>query len=691
MLMRLRLAIASLAALAAGSGAAIADEGMWPFNAIPADRIRASLGFAPDQAWLDKVQKSVVRLDRGCSGSVVSRNGLVLTNHHCISGCLQALSSPGNDLLDGGFVSPRREDERICPGAETSILQSITDVTDRVKAATAEVTGAQVSAARAAVIAAIESERCGDDRNRRCEVVDLYRGGRYALYEYDRYGDVRIAFAPESRAASFGGDPDNFNFPRYAFDMALLRLYRDGRPATFDAPLKLDPSGPEAGEAVFVTGHPGSTERLLTVAQLEFQRDHFLPWRVEYQAQLRGHLLAESTKGEEEARQVANALFGVENSTKVFKGRRAALAEPAFFASKVADEKILRDKLASDARLRARFGDPFADMQKVMGDQSRLWLPYEMLEARYGAGSVLLLDARRLVRAAAEQGKPDNQRLPEFTTSRRATLERTLLAEATVNPVLEKLEIAFWLNKTREYLGAGHPAVKALFGARSADQIAQEIVERSQLSNPVFRKRLWENPSLIASSTDPAIVLTRQADAAARAARSSYEGVVSGPSSDAASRIAALRFEVLGDSVYPDATFSLRLSYGSVKGWDDPVHGPVPAFTVAAGLWERATGAIPYILAHRWSSAREAISPQTQFNFVSTNDVIGGNSGSPVLDRQARVVGLVFDGNIHSLGGAYGFDASLNRTVSVSTQIILEALRKVYGSARLADELAGGS
>jgi hypothetical protein len=374
----------------------------------------------------------------------------------------------------------------------------------------------------------------------------------------------------------------------------------------------------------------------------------------------------------------------------VFKGRRAALVEPTFFGSKVAEEKVLRDRLASDARLQARFGDPFADMQAAMTEQSRLWLPHQMLETRYGAGSVLLADARRLVRAAAEQGKPDSQRLPEFTASRRASLERTLLAEATVNPALEELEIAFWLNKTREYLGAHHPAVKALFGSRSAEQIAQEIVEGSQLSSVTFRKRLWENPGQIASSNDPAIVIARQIDAAARAARSGYETAVSGPIAAAAGQIASLRFEALGENVYPDATFTLRLSYGVVKGWTDPAHGPVPAFTLAAGLWERATGAFPYNLARKWSAARGVLKPTTQFNFVSTNDIIGGNSGSPVLDRQARIVGLVFDGNIHSLGGAYGFDPSLNRTVSVSTQIILEALRKVYGVSRLADELQGG-
>ncbi len=688
--MRMRFALGGLAALCATAAmtvGAVADEGMWTFDAFPSARVKELYGFAPDQKWLDRVRLGSVRLEGGCSGSVVSKDGLVLTNHHCVSDCASALSSASSDYLQDGFFTKARSDERICPGGEASILKSITDVTTRVKAATADVTSAEVNAARAAKIAEIEREVCGDDRTRRCQVVNLYRGGQYKLHVYDRYDDVRLAFAPEMQAGFFGGDPDNFNFPRYALDMALLRLYRNGQPVTFMDPLQIDAAGPKAGELVFVSGHPGSTERLLTVAQLEFQRDHFLPWRIEYLSQVRGAMLNEATKGEEEARQVSDALPGVENSLKVFKGQRGALVEPSFFAAKVGEEQRLRDALAADAALRAAYGDPFADIASLVSAQKKAFLPYQMLEVRFGAGSVLLADARILTRAAAEGGKPDADRLPEYRSARLAATERGLMAEAPVLPFLEKLEIAFWLEKTREYLGPDHPAVKAMFGARTSNQIAADIVAASQIADPAFRRRLWDDPAQVTTSNDPAIALVRTMDEAARAARKTYETTVSGPASVAAERLAALRFHVLGQGIYPDATFTLRLSYGVVKGWTDPALGDVPPFTYASGLWTRATGAYPFNLAASWVGKEAVIPAGTQFNFVSTNDIIGGNSGSPVLNKAGRIIGLVFDGNIHSTGGSFGFDPELNRTVSVSSQMIVAALRGVYGANALADEL----
>ncbi len=678
-----------LAAALLFAPAAAADEGMWTFDNFPAAAVKKAYGFSPDKAWLDRVQKASVRLDGGCSGSVVSKDGLVLTNHHCIVDCAQNLSTARNDLLANGFTSASRKEEKVCPGFEASILQSITDVTQKVKDGVAGTPAGDLMAKRGQVTAAIEQEACGDDRTKRCEVVSLYRGGQYKLYRYERYQDVRLAFAPEQQAAFFGGDPDNFNFPRYDYDMSLLRLYRDGQPAKFSAPLSMDPGGADDGELVFTSGHPGSTDRLMTVAQLEFQRDQFLPWRIEYLSQIRGSLLTEASRGEEEARQLQDALFGVENSVKVFKGQRGALVEPSFFAVKVAEEKKLRDALTASAELKAKYGDPFAETAIAVTAQKGAWLPYQMLEARLGAGSVLLNDARVLVRGAAERGKPAGERMPDFAASRLESVERALLAEVPVHPSLERLEIEFWLLKTREYLGADHPAVKAMFGKRSAGEIAADIAANSRLSDTGFRKTLWENPAQVAASADPAIVFYRNLDAAARAARAEYEKTVSGPLSAAAEKVAGLRFDVLGDAIYPDATFTLRLSYGAVKGWQDPVHGQVPAFTFVKGLWERATGAFPFNLGAKWVGAESKVSAATKMNLVSTNDIIGGNSGSPLLDKQARIVGLVFDGNIHSLGGAYGFDPALNRTVSVASPILLEGLRKVYGASALADELQG--
>ncbi|HOY77732.1 MAG TPA: S46 family peptidase [Hyphomonadaceae bacterium] len=680
--MRIRFAaIATLAAATFAAGtAALADEGMWTFDNFPSARVKQLYGFAPDQKYLDRVRKASVRLDVGCSGSVVSKDGLVLTNRHCVSDCEADLSSPGHDYVRDGFFTMARKDEKICPGAGASILQSMTDVTQRVQKV-------EAGPARAAEIDAIETEACGENRQKLCQVVTLYRGGQYQLYVYDRYDDVRIAFAPELQAASFGGDPDNFNFPRYALDMALVRLYRDGKPATFTDPLKLDTAGPKAGDVLLVSSHPGTTERLLTNAQLEFQRDQFLPWRLEYTAQLRGEMLAESTKGEEEARQISETLENVENTLKVIKGQRGALVEPSFFAVKVAEEKKLRDALIARADLRSKFGDPFTDLATAVAAQKQSFLPYQMLEVRYGAGSVLMTDARALVRAAAEQGKPESERLPEFTASRMAVLKQTLLAETPIHPVLEKLQIAFWLDKTREYLGPDHPAVKALFGSRTSAQIAAEIVTSSQVGDTAFRKRIWETPALAASSNDPALALVKKADDAAHAVRAKYEAVVTRPTLTATEKVAGLRFALLGKEIYPDATFTLRMSYGVVKGWTDPVHGEIKPFTYVSGLWDRATGAFPFNLAPRWINGQSKLPGATQFNFVSTNDVVGGSSGSPALNKEGRIVGLVFDGNIHSTGGAYGYDPALNRTVSVSSQMIIEALRKIYGAAALADEM----
>lgn len=688
--MRIRFAVAGMALLATGptaGSAAFADEGMWTFDNFPTAKVKQLYGFAPDQKWLDRVRKASVRLDTGCSGSVVSKDGLVLTNHHCVAGCAGDLSAPGNDYRQNGFFTSARREEKICPGAEASILQAMTDVTRRVKDATAGVGAGEAAGARAAEIAAIEKEACGENRLKRCEVVNLYRGGQYKLYVYDRYDDVRLAFAPEMQAAFFGGDPDNFNFPRYALDMALLRLYRDGKPAAFADPLKIDAAGPKTGDLIFVSGHPGSTERLLTNAQLEFQRDHFLPWRIEYLAQLRGALLNEATKGEEEARQADDALQSVENSLKVFKGQRGALVEPSFFAVKVSEEKRLRTALANDASLQAKYGDPFAEIAAIIPAQKRAFLPYQMLEARFGGGSVILLDARTLVRAASERTRPAAERLPEFSATRIQSTGVGLLAEAPVHPALERLEIAFWLEKAREYLGPDHPAVKALFGARTSGEIAAEIVSSSQVSDAGFRRRMWDSPDQVAASNDPALVLARKVDAAARAARAEYEAAVTSPASVAAEKVAGLRFDVMGQEIYPDATFTLRLSYGVVKGWDDPLHGEIRPFTYVAGLWDRATGAYPFNLAASWVGKKDKLAGATQMNFVSTNDIIGGNSGSPVLNKEGRVVGLAFDGNIHSTGGAYGFDPQLNRTVSVSSQLIVDALRRIYGANALADEL----
>lgn len=677
-----------VASFLAFASLASADEGMWTYDRFPSAKVLQQYGFAPDQKWLDRVQRNSVRLDSaGCSGSVVSKDGLVLTNHHCVSDCMAALSSPDRDYLDDGFYTSARKDEKICPGFEATILKSVTDVTARVKAAMAKAAPDEISSARYNELSAIEHEACDGGSYMRCDAVNMYRGGEYKLYVYDRYDDVRVVFVPELQAAYFGGDPDNFNFPRFALDMALLRLYRDGKPVKFNDPLRLDAAGPNAGDLIFVSGFPGGTERLLTNAQLAFQRDHFLPWRIEYLSQLRGALINEGTKGEEETRQVYDMLDLVENGLKVYKGQRNALVEPTFFAVKVAEEQQLKDALAASPALQEKYGDPFMTLAALTEAEKRTYLPLRLFELNFGAGSVLLDDARTLYRAGVERGKADSLRLPEYTNPRLGATKADLMAEAPIHPSLERLEIAFWLDKTREYFGADHPAVKALFGSRTSRQIAADIVENSQVGDAAFRKRLWSSPAEAQASNDPAIAFARLADAAGREARAAYDREVTRPTAAAAEKVAGLRFDVLGQNIYPDANFTLRLSYGVVQGWDDPVHGQIAPFTYLSGLWKRVTGAYPFNLGARWIGAERKLPGDMQYDFVSTNDIIGGNSGSPVLNRQGRVIGLAFDGNIHSTGGAYGFDPALNRMVSLSSAVIVGALRNIYGASALADEL----
>ncbi len=681
-------AISLFAVLSLMALPAFADEGMWTFDNFPRQKVEALYGVSISPEWLGRLQRASVRLDGGCSASIVSRDGLVLTNHHCVVDCVQNLSTEAADFVANGFSARNRDEEKVCPGAEASILQNISDVTDRIKKATADIAASEVKQKRDAEISAIEEACAGGNPARRCEVVSLYGGGQYKLYEYDRYQDVRLAFAPELAAAFFGGDPDNFNFPRYAFDAALIRLYKDGKPARFDAPLIIDGDGPEEGELVFTSGHPGSTQRLFTLAQLEFLRDHFLPFRLSYLAELRGTILATGRSSPETQRRLQDMLFGVENSFKAQRGQRAALADPAFFGQIAAREAALRSALDSDAALKASYADPWTDVEQAMRARSRLWMPMELLEQRPGAGSSLLWYAKHLTRAGAERDKPAAERLAEYAPAALVSLERQMLAPAPVYPDVEETALTFWLLKVREYLGADHPAVRALFGARTAEDIARDVATNSRLGDPAVREALWTGgASAVAAADDPALALFARMDAAARETRKAFDAEVTGPISQASERIAAIRFAVEGDEVYPDATFTLRLSFGQVQGWSDPLHGPVPAFTYAKGLWERATGADPFRLAPSWVGKESVLAPDLKFNLVSTNDIIGGNSGSPLVDKEGRIVGLVFDGNIHSLGGAYGFDPALNRTVSVASPLILEALAKVYGLDWLVEEI----
>ena len=669
------------------AGPLCADEGMWTFDNFPLTEVNAQFGLALDQAWLDRLQRGAVRLTSGCSASLVSAEGLVLTNHHCVVDCVQNFSRPGEDLVQRGFYTQRREEERACPGMSAEILTAISDVTGRIGDATAGA-GDDYVERRDAAVAAIERECQGSASDRRCEVVSLYQGGQYKLHDYKRHDDVRLVFAPEFAAAFFGGDPDNFNFPRYAYDAAFLRLYEAGKPVSSPGHLRWRSSPLLAGEPVFVAGNPGSTNRLFTTSQMAFQRDHFLPWRLQTLGELRGQLLQFAARGSEQARSSADLLFGVENSFKAFNGERLALVDPNVFDKQAATEADLQRRVRADDSLRAEVGSAWEEIAAAEASYRGFYLPLQYLELRAGGGSELFYYARTLVRSAEERSKSAAERLPEFADARLPGLEQELFADVPIEAELEALVLAFWLNKAREYLGADDELSKLLLGSEGAEALATRLVAGSTLADPAERRRLYEGgAAAIAASNDPLIQYVRRFDAEARALRRRYETDVEGPIAKAQERIARARFAVYGDSVYPDATFTLRLTYGSVVGWTEPSGRVVAPFTDFRGLFARATGAAPYALAPKWQGADSRLGLDTIFNVTANTDIIGGNSGSPLLDKDGQVVGAVFDGNIHSLGGDYVFDAALNRTIAVAATAIEEGLAKVYGMQRLIEEL----
>jgi len=678
----------SLAVLFALSPAVHAAEGMWTLDNLPLDAMQAAHGFAPDQAWLQRTMRSAVRLAGGCSGSFVSPEGLVLTNHHCIIGCIENLSSAESDLVNNGFLAAERSEEKQCPGMEINRLESTRDVTERIQTATLGLSGQAYSEAKRAAQSKIEAECVGEDSSRiRCDVVDLYQGGVQHLYRYARFQDVRLVFAPEYASGFFGGDPDNFNFPRYNLDMALLRVYADGKPVASSDHFPIKRAGAEEGELVMTVGHPGTTQRLLTVAQLETQRDVVLPFRLGLAFELRGLLLRFSAENAENARIAQSDLMSVENGLKARGGMVQALRAPAVMGDKQAAEQALRDWVAADPARRENYGDPWQAIESVQAAWRDLYVDYVMVESSLGFQSQHLNWASTLLRGGAERAKPDGERLREFAEAGLTGVRARLLAERPVYAEYEKLKLGWSLAKLREHLGVDHPFVRDVLGAQSPEALAAAIVDGSKLADPELRRQLWEGGAkAVAASKDPAIELARRIDPYARNLRSRYENEIQSVERQSAERLAQARFARFGTSVYPDATFSLRISHGVVQGWSEKGRSVSP-FTQLGGLFERATDFDPFKLPASWLQAKPRLDLDARFNLVSSNDIIGGNSGSPLINAAGEVVGLIFDGNIHSLGGAFFFDPAVNRAVSVHPAAMFEALEKVYRGAHLADEI----
>ncbi|MBI3678860.1 MAG: S46 family peptidase [Acidobacteria bacterium] len=661
-----------------------AEEGMWTYNNFPSQKLNALHGFAPSEQWLEKARLASVRLAQGCSASFVSPNGLILTNHHCATACIQDLSTPEKDYLAKGFWARQEGEELRCPNVEANQLAEITDVTAAITKVTSGKKDQEANEARKAEIARLE-KAAATSENVRCDVVTLYGGGHYELYKYRRYQDVRLVFAPELGIALFGGDPDNFMFPRYNLDLSFLRAYDNGRPAASPNFFAVSKSGPKEGDLTFVSGHPGGTYRQLTIAQLELERDFVKPHLLYSFSELRGNLVQFQQRGAEQKRVSQSYLLSVENTIKAFKGEQAALTSKDFFKQLQAKEVDFRKRVMADRKLAFGMGGLWDEMEAVVKRERALFLRYIYLAA--GFRTSLFAHARQLVRLADELAKPNEKRLEEYTESRLPQLRQYLLSTAPVSKELEIEKMTFALTKLVEALGPDDPDVRRILGKQSPREIATSMVNGTQLDQPQVCKRLLEGgKAALDQSTDPMIGLARKIDPAARAVRKQHEDEVESPIKRLGEKLAQARFAVYGASIYPDATFTLRLSVGQVKGWMESGRMVHP-FTIFGGAFERHTGSDPFALPGSWLDAKEKLNPQTHFNFVTTNDIIGGNSGSPVFNKDLQLVGLIFDGNIHSLGGNYGFDPEVNRAVAVDSAGIMEALEKVYGAGRVVNEL----
>ncbi|GAA4774566.1 S46 family peptidase [Stakelama sediminis] len=666
-----------------------ADEGMWTFDAFPAAKMQAKYGWAPDAAWLKHVQNSAVRLTGGCSASFVSGEGLILTNHHCVRECAQDLSDASHDYIANGFVADDRTAERKCPGQQAEVVTSITDVTPVVQAAEKGLSGSALVKAIDAATAKIEKDNCPDTVTTRCQVVTLFGGAQYKLYKYHKYSDVRLVWAPSGQAAAFGGDPDNFNYPRYGLDAAFLRAYVDGKPAVTPQHLKWDARGPQDGEITMVAGNPGSTDRLYTKAQRIFARDDLYPFYLTLLSEYRGRLISKMEDDPQRERTGTDALFGTENSFKALSGYVGSLRDPKFAAKLNKAQEQLRAKVAADPTLAKKVGDPWSQIADAENSARDLYQQYMLLEPLAGFQSTLYGYARTIVRAAEERQKPDADRLPGYNDAALPLMEKRLMDSKPVYPWLEKMDIEFWLTKVREYMTADSPVTKAMLGKQSPEQIADALVNGTKLADPAYRKKLFEGGlAAVKASDDPMIRYVLAHDQAARDIRQDYIAKVVGPIAAAEPKLADARFGVYGDTLYPDATFTLRLSYGTVKGWDEKGK-PVPFETYYGGMFDRATGNPPFNLPKAFIAHKADIDMKTPLDFVTTNDIIGGNSGSPVIAKDGSVIGAAFDGNIHMLGGNFGYDPVLNRTVVVSTAAVQEALEHIYPAPRLLKELNG--
>jgi hypothetical protein len=676
-----------------------ADEGLWLYNHPPVQAVREKYGFDLSDAWLTHLRLSSVRFG-GASGAFVSGEGLVLSNHHVGSRALQRLSTKEHNYLRDGFYAPSREEERPCPGLEVSALKEIEEVTARVNAAVQPgLTDEEAFRARRAIIAAIEKES-QDKTGLRSEVVTLYQGAEYHLYRYKKYTDIRLVFAPEEQIAFYGGDPDNFEYPRFDLDICLFRAYEEGHPAKIEHYLRWSQAGPADHELIFVSGHPGRTDRLRTVAELEYLRDREYPRTLQRLNRLEVLLDAYGARSAENGRRARNDLFGVRNSRKAREGALAGLLDPKLMDARRVSEEKLRSSfrtLVEGGKLGT--GTPpaqvelvwerIAQAQRAIAERA---VEYEMLEQGAGFNSVLFRYARSLLRSAVERTQPDGRRLEEYQEAGRASFEHELFAQNPVYEDIELVKLADSLTALAEGLGCNHPVVRKVLDGLSPRERAAAALNGCKLASPATRRQYYEGGlQALDQARDTMVELARQVDDEARAARKEVEAPREAIR-QAHAQIGKARYAIEGADHYPDATGTLRLSYGVVAGYEQDGR-PVPFQTTLAGLFQRAADQDyrpPFDLPQRWRAGETKLNPATPFDFVSTADIIGGNSGSPAVNRRGEFVGIIFDGNIQSLAGDFLYTEDQARAVCVHSAAIIEALENLYNARPLAEELIGG-
>jgi len=671
-----------------GIPAVTADEGMWTYDNPPLKQWKERYNFEPSKEWMDKVRLASVKVV-GSSGGFVSPNGLIVTNHHVASSIIAKLSTKERDLMKTGFYAKSQAEELKAQDAEATVLVSYENMTERVHGAVKPgVTNAEAAAQRSAVIAAAEKDS-SQKTGLKCEVVSLYSGGEYWLYCFKRYTDIRLVMAPEEQAAFFGGDYDNFTFPRHDLDFTFLRAYENGKPASTPNYFKWSESGPKENEFVVATGFPGSTARLMTVAQLAYARDHGNPLLKQVWETRRKALEDYSKSGPEQFRQASPGMRSFANSLKRLKGQQDGLLNPRMFAKKESEEKELRTRLAEKPDLEKQYAPAWENIAKAYVELPAM---SKRLSFSNLAASRLATIASQIVNYQIESAKPNEKRYPEFRDSRLDAFRASVLSPAPIYVEMEEAALTSWLEEAAKVLGPNDPFVRAALGDANAAEVARRAIRETKLADPTARKAPLDGPAdAIAKSTDPMIALARRVEPIVRELRTWNEENIAAVEAANGTKIAQARFAVYGRSMPPDANSNLRLSYGAVKGYEEDTT-LVPFKTTYFGLYDRALSfneATPYELAPSLKARKDKIDLSTPLNFVYTADTIGGNSGSPVINRNAELVGLNFDSNLQKLSNRYWFieDEEGSRAVAVHSGGILEALRKVYDASELANEL----